>query len=686
VKPGRWSYPLTLLALAASYFAAAKLGLSMAFVAEQVTSVWPPTGIALAAVLIFGPRVWPGILLGAFLANVTTDEPVATACGIAAGNTLEALAGAWLIHRLTDFRAPLERLRDVLALVAGGVLIGTLLSATIGTADLCLSGIQPWSRFGPIWTTWWLGDAMGGLLVAPVLLTWAGAGGLRRRKRRVAEAGLLILLLAAVSLTVFRAGMGRAISHHPLEYLIFPFVIWAAVRFGQRGTTAVSLVASGIAVWGTAAGLGPFATAGPSDRLALLLLFMGVVAFSALLLSAAIAERAQAEQALREADQRKDEFLAMLGHELRNPLAPILNAVELLRVEGDDPVALERQREVIYRQARQMVRLVDDLLDVARITRGKIEIRRDAMDLVTCVEQAVEAVRPLIEARGHRLSLSLPPHPITLAGDAVRLNQAVVNLLNNAARYTERGGCLSVELQRETGSAVVRVRDTGAGIAPDLLPHVFDLFIQGDRSLARAEGGLGIGLTLVKKIVELHGGTVSARSGGRNLGSEFTLRLPISDCGSPPLRAGNRIADWSEPVVPQSAIRNPQSRVLVVEDNRDAAETLSELLAAWGHEVHVAHDGGEGIELAQALHPDVVLLDIGLPGADGYEVCARLRRSPGLERTQIVAVTGYGQSSDRERSRAAGFHQHLVKPIDAADLRRVLAAVPESEKTSTGRP
>jgi two-component system CheB/CheR fusion protein len=368
-------------------------------------------------------------------------------------------------------------------------------------------------------------------------------------------------------------------------------------------------------------------------------------------------------EALAEADRRKDEFLAMLGHELRNPLAPIRNAVQVLRRLGPPDPNLRRTTDLIDRQVQAMARLVDDLLDVSRITGGKIKLQREQVDLAAVVARGVETVRPLIDARGHALAVALPREPLRVEADATRLAQVVSNLLHNAAKYTEEGGHIWLTVERRLGEAWVRVRDDGLGIPTELLPQVFDLFTQGDRSLARSEGGLGIGLTLVKKLVELHGGGVEAHSEGPGRGSEFVVRLPVLPRQAP-VEVGAE-PDGHTPVPPR--------RVLVVDDNVDAAESLALLLRVERHEVRTAHDGPTALHVAEAFRPEVVLLDIGLPRMDGYEVARRLRGQAGFQKALLVALTGYGQDEDRRRAEEAGFDAYLVKPADPAALHELLA-------------
>jgi CheY-like chemotaxis protein len=379
-------------------------------------------------------------------------------------------------------------------------------------------------------------------------------------------------------------------------------------------------------------------------------------------------DNARLYRAIREADRRKGEFLAMLAHELRNPLAPLLHALHLLGPGGAGAAEVGAIRDVAERQARHLARLVDDLLDVSRISTGKIELRRGPVDLREAVARAAETVRPLVEARRHALALALPEGPLPLEADEARLEQVFANLLNNAAKYTEPGGQIRIEAAREGDVAVVRVRDTGIGIAPELLPRVFDLFAQAEQSLDRSQGGLGIGLTLVRRLVELHGGSIAAASPGVGLGSEFVVRLPIRAADD---AASSREGPRRGAVAPEAADPAPR-RVLVVDDNADAARLLARLLEASGHQAEVAHDGPAALERAQARPPDVVLLDIGLPGMDGYEVARRLRQSVG-DRPLLVALTGYGQDEDRRRSREAGMDDHLTKPVDPRTLKELLA-------------
>ena len=378
--------------------------------------------------------------------------------------------------------------------------------------------------------------------------------------------------------------------------------------------------------------------------------------------------------ALEQSHESAYTFLAMLSHELRNPLAPLMTSVDILRMRNTSDPVVQQTSDVIARQVQHLTRLVDDLMDVGRITSGRIALSHAPMDIAVPVARALELSRPLIDARQHSLHLSLPEHPVMVSGDLTRLTQVMVNLLNNAAKYTPQGGHIDVTVNAENASVVIRVRDTGSGMPRELVPRVFDLFTQGQRSLDRAEGGLGVGLTLVQKIVALHGGTVAAHSEGIDRGSEFVVRLPRDSALNVAARPLQDPDGSEEP--------RQRLRVVVVDDNRDAAESMAILMELWGHQVKRAFDGPRAIEASLDYWPQVIFLDIGLPGMDGYEVAGRLRERPETARAVLVAVTGYGQEEDRRRSRRAGFDHHLVKPVAPETLRLLLSSLEPGRSSS----
>jgi len=618
------------------YVAFAKLGLALAISTHQVTAVWPPTGFAIAALLRFGRRSAAGIFLGALIANATADEPFAVAAGIAIGNTLEAILAVTFLRRF-DFDAGLARVRDVLILI-GAIAFAPIVAASVGTASLGAGGVQPIDALPGLWWLWWMGDALGGLIVAPFLLV---ATERRHRRIAVAEGVIGIVLLAAVSAAAFVV-LRRV---QATEYVVFPFVIWAALRFGPLGTATVTIVSNAIAIWGTHLGRGPFAGAGPEQGLVLLQIFMAVVVTTGLLLGAVAAQYKQAQE-------RKDEFLAMLGHELRNPLAPIVHAVELLGRR--DPAVAEQAREIIRRQATHLTRLVDDLLDVSRFTRGEIHLERRPVSVEEVLDAAADTWRHLAAQKRQRLLIEIADRDLWVDVDPMRFTQVVANLLHNAIKFTPVEGRITIAAQNDHGVAVIRVNDSGDGMDPELIDQMFDLFVQGPPSLDRPRGGLGLGLTLVRRLVELHDGTVQAASEGPGQGSMFTIRVPAT------AQPEHIEVMRREPEKTSRAAR----RVLIVEDHADTRQMLMLLIERDGHQVRGAADGLQAIAEAKTFDPDIVLLDIGLPGLDGYAVARELRQ---ISDARLIALTGYGTLAQE-----APFDEHLLKPVEPAKLRELM--------------
>jgi len=1086
-----WSATVGLLLF---YFLAGKAGLLFASIQPNTSAFWPPAGIALAALLLFGYRIWPAIFFGAFLVNLTTAGSVATSLGIAVGNTLEALTGAYLVNRFANGPQPFNRAMDAFKFIALGAVASTIVSATIGVTTLSLAGYADWSQYGRIWFTWWLGDAAGNLVFAPLLLLWDINPRLDLDRAQFFEAVTLFVSLTLVAWTVFGGALPAHIQRAPIDFLCIPFLIWVAFRFGPRETTAANLLLSVVAIAGTHQGFGPFSVDGAASSLLLLQSFVSVMCFS-LVIAAGVTQRRSADearaglaaivdssddaiigktlegritswntgaerlfgyqaaeavgqsiniivpkdrqdeeaamferlfrgravklvetvrlrkdgqqvdvslsvspikdasarvigasaiardisphkrmtQALRtseekfhqmaetvpdilftntpdgrtdftnqrfydytgmpkrsaeglgwlaalhpedakraeellprlvgngqpfsleyrlraadgsyrwfmtrtrpirdsngqitkwfgsstdieehkraqeereqllraeqitrakaeatasklsrlqtvtdsalpeltlhqmlnellarlraalaadtatvlllepgsrelvpaasvgfeeevragvripfgkgvvgriaasdggviyndltrvegvsplilarmkslvgaplkiegsiigvihvgslaprnfteehldlirlvadraalaiertrlheneraaraaaeDANRAKDEFLAMLGHELRNPLGAIMSSMEVLHLSNPDAQPAVRARQIMNRQLRHLVRLVNDLLDVARVTSGKIELHRQSVDIA-------ENVKSCINALGDRLSpydVKLDVEPVWVDGDPTRLEQIATNLLRNAVEYTPAGGSIQVSVKPEGGEAMLRVADNGVGISADLLPQIFDLFVQDKRGLDRKRGGLGIGLTLTKRLVELHSGSVQVESPGPGSGSTFTIRLPR--VAAPPSKP--------EPVHP-SVKANVRRRVLIVEDNADARESLRTILELSGHEIYEAGDGPRGIEQALSLRPDMALIDIGLPSLDGYEVARQIRSAPIGRDIFLVALTGYGQPRDRRQAQEAGFDAHLVKPVDLERLSEIIAGSP----------
>jgi len=532
-------YPLSLAGLFGLYVLAGKLGLSLASVHASASPVWPPTGVALAAFLTLGYRVWPAVFAGAFVVNITTAGSLPTSLAISLGNTLEGGLGAYLVMRYANGAHAFDHAQDVFKFAALAGLAASLVSATVGVGSLALGGYAAWADFDSIWLTWWLGDATGALIFAPLLVLLVRDWGAGPAHGRLLEAAALWLTTTLVGLAVFGEGLAHlGFMTLPLTFLCTPPLVWAAVRFRQREAAMLVAVLSGIAVWETLHGFGPLANVPTNESLLLLQVFMATVSVMAISAGAVVEERrrieherefllirAQAARAEAEAANRgKDEFLAMLGHELRNPLAAIISAVSVLdRIGGQDDVAV-RAREAIRHQITHLGRLVDDLLDIVHVTTGEIALSRKPLNLATSVQRSVGELAST--GRLERHVVDVRAEPVWANADPTRLNQIVSNLLLNAIKYTSPGGTIRVRVIGQEGLAVIGVSDTGIGIPSKLLPHMFEPPPQGDRRLLHAQDGLGVGLTLVRRLVELHGGQVEAYSEGPGHGSEFLVRLP----------------------------------------------------------------------------------------------------------------------------------------------------------------
>jgi PAS domain S-box-containing protein len=910
------------------YLGAARLGLSLAFLHASVSPVWPPTGVAIAAVLWLGYRISPAILVGAFLANLATGVPVATAGGIAFGNTLEAVSAAYLLRRYVGSGNLFNRAQDVwkFALIAG--LVSPALSATIGDASLCLGGAADWSNFGKLWLTWWLGDGSGALVLTPFLLAWLERRSEHWTAHRLAEAALLLVSLSGVALIVFGGFIPTTVAHYPLGHLTIPILLWAAFRFGTRGAATAIVLLSGIATWGTTRGFGPFAEGDLNESLLLLQVFVVAVAITALVLAAVVTEhkRAQSElsflasivestddavigktlegtlvswnegaeqvfgyaareiigrsisvlipsdrtdelpyiletvgqgnhieffetQRLRKdgtpidvsltispiktrsgevigastiarditerkraqmeilesearlrlaldagkmgrwdydietqevkwstnleimhgldpgtfggtfddylrdvhpedhervtqtivnslaqsaehhveyriiwpdgsvhwvsgtgrvvtdatgrplrmtgicrditarkqaeaeledllmreqaaradaetANRAKDEFLALVSHELRTPLNAIVGWVDILlkNLAADDFAA--HALEVIKRNADLQVRIIEDILDVSRIIAGKLQLEVRPLEMTGIIQAAVAAVQPAADAKSVRLRTALSASADPVSGDGHRLQQVVWNLLSNAIKFTPAGGDVEVRLEQLDSNARILVTDTGEGIASEFLPHIFDRFRQADSSRTRRHGGLGLGLAIVRHLVELHGGNVEAFSEGRGHGARFVVTLP---CAASIAASGSEQRDRSSDNA-NTPLRGV--RILVVDDDGDSREVLATLLSLQGAETKLAATVREALTVWDDWNPDVLVSDIGLPIEDGYDLirAVRMREANAGLHVPAIALTGYAGVDDGERALSEGYELHLAKPVDPKQL------------------
>jgi signal transduction histidine kinase/ActR/RegA family two-component response regulator len=851
------------VAVAAVYVITAQLGFRLAFVAEQVTTVWVPTGLAQAALLLWGRRLWPAVWIGAFVANAATSAPLWTAVSIASGNTLEAVAAAWLLRRFLGFDPSLRRTRDGLAFIVVASGLTTTISATIGVATLAAAGVRPWSDFTDLWWAWWVGDALGSLVVGPAILTTARPPWPRPRGYWIETAGMVVAT-AVTTHFVFNQMLGTNSGQHPLEYIIVPFVIAAAVRLGLPGTVVVVFAASAVEIWNTVRGVGPFAGSATNESLILLQVLTGVLAGTGMLLATAIVERRTGERrraaahgvgevlaesptlldaapsllkavcenlgwsvgalwiveedgqrircltvwsepvpafadftratqesrfqpgiglpgrvwssgraawienvvndqnfqrlefarvaglhsafgcpirlgtevlgvieffnvniaspdrdllgtmstvgnqigqfearkrvemevrraegereqllqreltARREAEaanRAKDEFLATLSHELRTPLNAIVGWTRMLLDGALDERSAKRALEVIDRNAHLQAQLVEDILDVSRIITGGLRLDRRPVDLGSVIGAAYDAVRPAAEARRIRVQSRLDGAARLTEGDPQRLQQAVWNLLSNAMKFTRPGGLVEIELvdAGEHGVRIV-VRDNGAGIDPAFLPYVFDRFRQADGSVSRQHGGLGLGLAIVRHLVELHGGTVRAESEGLDKGSTFVIELPRMGSDA----AGALVAGVPDArPFPLGAEVLTGCRALVVDDEEDARALLGTILAQAGAVVQTAASVPEALRLLNTSPTDVLLADIGMAGDDGYALIRAVRNRDARDGTHLpaAAITAYAGAQSRERALAAGFDRHVAKPIVPADFVQVVVGL-----------
>ena len=811
-------------ALTAVYFAGGKLGLSLAYLHPSATPVWPPTGIALAAFLLFGDRVAVAILLGAFLVNLTTEGTIATSLVIAVGNTLEGWLGAVLVRRFAEGADAFRRPRSTLLAVLLAGLVAPMVSAIVGVTTLAAAGLAPWSSYRQVWITWWLGDATGAMIVTPFLVLWARGRDVGVTLRGVAEGLALALTVVVVGAVVFGGAGDFAARHMPMEWLCIPPLIWAAFRLGARATTTVALAFSAIAVNGTLRGYGPFVRDSANESLLLLQAYMAALSVIGLMIGATAYERRRfarqlhdvnrelearvtartveleaSEARLLEAQQiarlgswewdvrkdvvwwsrelfevygvdparfpasyagflervhpddrervngiidhafrtgepfqfehrvvrddgqerllgargsvvrdaggavtrmlgtgqditeqrradeqraqlaieqaarrdaedenrRKDEFLATLSHELRTPLQAMVGWTHLLRRGALDPEATSRAIEVIERNLRSQGRLISDLLDITRYNSGKLEIARQPVDLVAVIDSALETLTPVIADKAARLVKVTPPLAGAVLGDADRLQQVVWNLVANAIKFSPDGGAVTVRLAACGDAAEIEVLDEGPGIEPEFLPFVFDQFRQRDPSSTRRHGGLGLGLAIAKRLVELHGGTIAAANGDP-VGARFSVRLPLSPLPAPvPRETATRPSD--------SVLRD--ACILLIEDEADSRETAAVLLGIHGARVTCCASAAAAWAALERERFDLIVSDIGMPGEDGLELMRRIRALPPDRggATPAVALTAYASRDDAARSAAAGFQLHVTKPFRPDELVEVLA-------------
>ena len=590
---------------------------------------------------------------------------------------------AALVNRFAGGPRVFERAPDIFrfAVLAAG--LSTAVSATIGVMSLALAGHASWDSFGPIWCTWWLGDAAGALLVTPALVLWSRGGLPRWNTRQFLEAVLLLVVTAGAGLLAFGGVMPTVHGReYPLGFLFIPPLVWAAFRFGTRETAALIVVMAGLANWGTLRGHGLFAIGSENESLLLLQGFLGTIAGTMLPMAAVVAERRRAEEERRrlleqaqaaradaeEANRAKDQFLAVLSHELRTPLNAMLGWVTMLRSGRLEAAATGRALETIERNTRMQATLIEDLLDVSRITAGKLTLQRVPVDLPTVIEAAVDAARAAAAAKSVALATQIEPGVGPVLGDAARLQQIVWNLLSNAVKFSEAGGRVTVSLARTPASVRIRVRDTGQGISPEFLPHIFDRFRQAEGTTTRSHDGLGLGLAIVHHLVEAHGGRSgpTARAWARARPSASICRRPQPRPWSPEPSPGMIGAAPTLQAV----------RVLAVDDNADARDLVAAALAAYGAETTVVGSADEALAALGRAHFDVLVADIAMPGRDGYDLIRQVREMEGPPgRIPALALTAHARGEDRDRALAAGYAVHLAKPVEPRRLAEAVATL-----------
>lgn len=676
---------------ALAYFVGAELAYAVSLGPSVGGTFWPPAGIVLGTLLVAPPRLWPHLLAAGAIANFASDQvhgqTLAASLAFMVANLSEPLVGAFLLRRFFAAPVTLSRLPELVAFALVVVLVAAPLGAAIG-ATAAESWTQGAPGFLPGWRTWWVGDAVGALVLAPavvrVIAEWRQAGNVPLS--RWLEAAAFTIIVYGVTQQVFNAPPG-AIA---MPFLVFPVVLWGSLRFGAIGIGGALCLIVLLTAIDTADGQGPFASPRLSlgERLVALQVYIGVMALTFHGMAVLWEERlrtVQREQLLdaerfarREAErssQLKEEFLAMLSHELRSPLNAILGWTHVLRKISKEP-EVTAAVDTIERNAQAQAKLIDDLLDMSRIIAGKVGLALAPVRFADTLATAADALRPVAEAKGVTLSVDFGnAAEVALAGDAVRLQQVVTNLLGNGIKFTPEGGRVAAVLAVREQELSLEVRDTGQGIPAEFLPAVFERFRQADGSITRHHGGLGLGLSITKQIVEMHGGSISAESEGSGRGSTFTVRLPLEGEGS----ARQLMCTDGSQAVPMSSLR-----VLVVDDQADARELLRRLLAEQGCEVDVAASAEEALAFITGGGWDVLLTDIGMPGTDGYQLLRSVRAMNAGQKA--IAVTAFARPEDRERALAAGFDGHVAKPVNPVRLLQAVAEVTAPSFAGQRRP
>jgi signal transduction histidine kinase/ActR/RegA family two-component response regulator len=664
----------TLLAISVStfiYIVVGRFSLELASLHKSASPVWPPAGIALALLLTLGYWMWPAIFLGAFVVNLINPPSagsVLPCLGIATGNLLEAVCGAWLINRFAGGTRVFDRPQGVFKF-ALATIVSALVSASFGVTSLALARLADWANYGVIWSTWWLGDAAGALVVAPLLLLWSIKSGREWKRREIIEVGFLLLLLFLLAQLVFGGWISLSLRNYPISFICGPIVIWTAFRFTQRETATGIFILSAIAIWGTLRGFGPFIMGTENQSLLTLQAWTAVLTVTALALSSGMVERRSIEKILQQqksvveaANHTKDNFIAMLSHELRTPLTPVITALDTLE---SGPASMEESRSalaMIRRNVELESQLIDDLLDLTRIAKDKLRLSFEVIDAHRAISNVVEICRPEVTLKSLRLRLNLHAGAHHISGDAAKFQQIIWNLLKNAIKFTPENGEIAILSANPAPQVLnIAVRDSGVGIEPDWMERIFDPFEQGNRSVERGFGGLGLGLAISKSLAEAHGGSLVACSDGRNQGSTFTLTMQT-------------VAPRPEVSVPAGANDALEQRrvlrILLVDDHKDTCDALERLLVRRGHFVSAAHNVKSALETAAHGRFDLLISDVSLPDGSGIDLMMQLRAVSAIPG---IAISGFGNNGDIQRSLQAGFSGHLVKPIKVEKLETAIA-------------
>lgn len=670
--------PRTLFAVVVLFVAYLLAAQSALFLYQGVPTapalLWPASGIAIAGIVLGGYALWPAVFLGAFVHQFLYGGPLLLGAAVVIANTVQPIAAAWLLRK-AGFHGSFSSVRHTVAFILVAT-FATLIVPLAGTIAHFLSAAPVAKGFLDVLMPWWVGQILSAMVIAPLILRWLPRFTFHRPSIVLLESWLSIVTLGLVGLFLYWTPI-RDFAGIPVVYLILVPFLWIALRIGPRFMTLAIFLNAVLALGGTAYTM---LVAGDTADLGYALLqtqiFVIMLSYIFLLLVAIAEERKDTANDLREnvkrledaierikrEDEAKSRFIATLAHELRNPLAPLMSSLEIMKLEQPD-LKTATVVDQMTEHLKTMRHLLNDLLDISRITREKLIVRKERIDLLGVASRSIRTVQPLMDERGHTLIIDFPEEAVLLEGDPVRLEQVFVNLLNNAAKYTEPGGTITFSVSATGFEAIVSVKDTGIGMDERLLDHVFEPFYQIEQP-GKLLAGLGIGLSLTKNLVEMHGGRIEALSEGPGCGSEFVVRLPLT--------SGDSLHEENRNSMDTDAM-DQGLKILVVDDNRAAADALAKLLALRGHRTHAVYLGQEAIDTAPAHAPDVILLDIGLPDMEGYEV-ARTLKELGIEAT-LVALTGYGQESDIRKAEKAGFAHHLTKPAGLAEIEEILVQI-----------